>query len=320
MTQTHSRSSSGPFAVASAAVAILLLLAGCTGGGGKADASKDAGPLPTSSGDAVDGGTMVVTVTTSEIAPVDAALVQLKDTGFAAYTDAQGQTRFTNLEPGTYTAVASKAGYQSVQAEGRSVAVMQGEAVDVRLQLDPLPAGPADTFHLTYPQAGFISCAFEAREVGAQNCGRGAYVSQTHVGDPSDKTIHHWMVESEFIRGVLTEAKWVPNQEAIGKELSIENLIKETCNPDCVWYETLSAKAGPSPLRFVHVEGPEKSITKRLGGSPQHYPQKLHTNVRAACPPATCTAAVMLQQRYDMWTTVFYGSEPDPAFTMLPPG
>ncbi|HLE47128.1 MAG TPA: carboxypeptidase-like regulatory domain-containing protein [Candidatus Thermoplasmatota archaeon] len=291
----------------------LLLAAGCTGGGPR---TAEAGA--TVAGDATAGGAIGVTVTTSEISPVAGAEVVLWETAFRAVTDAGGRADFKRLEPGRYTIVATKEGYASVDAKGRVVDVAAGETAEVRLQLDALPPDAEMASHVTHPMAGFIVCSVDVHETGPNNACRGAYVGPHHVGDPSDKTIHHWMIEVG-LRGILNEARWTPNQEALGKDLAVTNFARETCNPDCVWDDPLSSVAGPSPLRLTTLDGPEQLFTKKLGKDPRYYPILLHTNVRASCP-ATCPAAVMLQQRYDLWTTAFYGADPSPAFTVLPPG
>src|SRR5687768_1285662 len=55
-------------------------------------------------------GAISVTVTTTELEPVDAAQVTIADTEHSAFTDAAGTANFNELAPGAYTVLVAKPG------------------------------------------------------------------------------------------------------------------------------------------------------------------------------------------------------------------
>ncbi|MBI2078441.1 MAG: carboxypeptidase regulatory-like domain-containing protein [Euryarchaeota archaeon] len=305
---------------------VAALLAGCLEGGatdatdGSTSQTIDASQAPKAA--PKEGlGSIRVSVVTTEVEPVADAEVVLAKTEHAAYTDAAGAAVFNDLEPGTYTVVAAKPGYQAVQDKGRLAEVVAGEVADVRLTLDPISLIDANnTYEKTLHFKGFIACSFHMTLVGYTSyCGRGLQVQGQDLGrDPNDNSTHPWTIEGPHVQGVVLEAQWTPSNAALGAELEIRSSATFTCDAyHCSPGGAIHAAAGKSPLKASRVEGTKQNMTTAFGNDPAKFPRPVWSEARAyLC--AGCTHDILINQRYDMFASAFYGKEPAADFTALP--
>lgn len=250
----------------------------------------------------------MVVVVTKELVPVAMAQVVLASTNFTAFTDAAGSAVFERLEPGPYTVLAAKPGYQSPHAKGRVVDVLAGQSVEVRLQLDPEAiVSKGSLYHSTFPFTGFIACSVQVNPTAAQNpCGR-----QTVAPDANGGSMHEWTTDSLLVQTVVMEAAWSPNVGALPFELNfVAYRFKvcpnaATCAPD----DAMFGVHGPSPLYGVVREDPTNNLTKRLGSDPTTYPRRHYAETSVWCPNGACPASIVVQQKYEAWVTLFYGEQ-----------
>ncbi|MBI2077829.1 MAG: carboxypeptidase regulatory-like domain-containing protein [Euryarchaeota archaeon] len=176
------------------ALAIILLaitapLAGCVAdseGTSGADTPADgAGPAAPARFDE-NTGAITGTVTDDQIQPIEGADVGLlEQPETTTRTDASGAFTLSSLQPGTYTLVAGRLGFESA---GKKVDVIPGTALTVSILLAPIPVAQAR--HQTYPFSGYIDCAFAiVRTTLSAGCGQGTTVNTQNIfksGWPAD--------------------------------------------------------------------------------------------------------------------------------------
>ncbi|HLE47314.1 MAG TPA: carboxypeptidase-like regulatory domain-containing protein [Candidatus Thermoplasmatota archaeon] len=306
-------------------VIVVVLVAGCTdsrGSDGNESVATRASQAPAAAPNS-GFGSIRVTVVTTEIEPVADAEVAVADTDRAAYTDAAGVAVFNDLEPAQYTVIAAKAGYQTVQEKGRLVDVLAGEVAEARLTLNPILLVSANnSYYRTVDFNGFIACSFEGKTIGYTSyCGRGLQVQGQDVGrDPNDNSTHPWQIDGPQVQGVVLEARWTPSFAALGSELRIRSSSTYSCDAyHCSPGGAFQEATGASPLRAERVEGTKQNFSKLLGTDASKFPYKVWSEARAYCSPS-CNINILVQQRYEMHATAFYGREPEPGFTALPKG
>ena len=306
-------------------VVVAAVVAGCVGSDVPITANDavSGAPHPTAAPEAapkVDLGSIRVTVVTAEIEAIPDAEVVVSDTPFAAFTDAAGLAVFNDVDPGTYTVLAAKPGYQPVQDKGRIVEVVAGEVADVRLTLDPVVVISANnSYSKTLQFRGFISCSFHITLVGyTSHCGRGLNVGGQEIGrDPNDNSTHLWQIDGPQVQGVILEAQWTPSNAALGSELQILTGHTYSCDAyHCSPGGFFESAAGKSPLKAVRIEGEKQNLSKTFTLDAK-YPKPVWSEARAYLCTG-CTHDILVNQRYDMFASAFYGREPEPDFTALP--
>lgn len=305
-------------------LAAFVVVAGCVSSGDPTSTGTSPSATVSTPAPGADTGGIKVTVTTTELEPVTAAQVVLADTEFSVLTDNAGVAQFTGLNPGSYTVLAAKPGYQSVQDKGRLVDVLAGEESDVKLTLDPVPVINAqNSYHTTLPFTGFMSCGVEGepgRVLGRSTpCGQWLNPGGIQVGDPNHKTRFPWSIESLEILGIVVEAEWQPTTGVSGQQLRAVITHQIDCAATCLWQNAILTFGGPSPLQGSVLEGADHRITKRLGEDPAQYPRTVYAEMGAYCQTNCTGAQVVFQQDFDMWVTAFYGSEPPAAFSARQP-
>ncbi|MEA3189784.1 MAG: CarboxypepD reg-like domain [Thermoplasmata archaeon] len=111
-----------------AALLVLAALAGCA-----SSEDRDPGNVPLPSG---TGGVLVNVVQgNGDQAPIEGVTIMVKAANLVATTDSQGKVVFRGLEPGNFTAVAYKDGYEG---EPETFLVSAGAYVEVVFFLDKL--------------------------------------------------------------------------------------------------------------------------------------------------------------------------------------
>lgn len=129
-----------------------LVASGCVGGEANSPAAAPGAP----SGQPITGaetGVLNVLVADDSLAPIEGAQVGLLEAKMEAATDDAGRAVLAELDPGTYTAVAQKLGYES---SAKKVQITAGQATEVVFQLVSLPA--VEAYHNTFIFRGHITC------------------------------------------------------------------------------------------------------------------------------------------------------------------
>jgi hypothetical protein len=313
-----------------------LALAGCVDGGpelssvSSSPAASSAPPIRASTtapaaAATEESGSLSIQVLTTELAPVAAAQVTLADTTLAEFTDEAGQVTFNELTPGTYTALVAKPGYRAQQDKGRLAEVQAGEITEIKLTLDPIPVVDATTsYYTTIPLDGFIGCAFEGAPgtIGYTTyCGRGLQTPAGHIKDPNDKTLFTVLIDNVQIQSVVLEGNWVPATGVTGQQLRMIWAAGLSCGATNSCLMTNNAHinvGGRSPLYGIDHEGEKKKLTGRFGEDPAKYPAKSYVEARAYCTTDCTGAAVVFQQGFKVWITMFYGKEAPADFRAVP--
>ena len=166
-----------PAVFAVVATSILASLSGCVGGaaGGPTSADTPGGIQPAAPAQFDENtGAITGTVTDDQIQPIQGADVGLVEKPEkSTQSDAAGAFTLSNLEPGAYTLVVGRLGFEST---GKKVEVVAGSAVTVSMLIVPLPV--AQPRHFTYRFSGYIDCAFAVvRTTLSAGCGQGTTVS-----------------------------------------------------------------------------------------------------------------------------------------------
>ncbi|MBI2077766.1 MAG: carboxypeptidase regulatory-like domain-containing protein [Euryarchaeota archaeon] len=301
-----------------------LLLAGCLGAETKSADEPTAEPTTSSS----DLGTLVVTVTTPEVVPVEGAEVVAEGpTPKSAFTDAKGAATLTDLEPGNYTVLAARAGYRPLQERGRLVDVLSGETVEVKLVLEPVEiVNASNAYHMTLPFNGFMGCSIAGAPgtIGYTTyCSRGLTVYGQGVRDPNDNSTHFWNIESRLIVGMVHEMKWQPTLPGTAGMLRIGTYRTYSCTGQagvgqaCTPAGAIAEHWGASPVSGTKLEGDGKNITKNYAKDAP-FPQQVRTEVRAECSGSCSPFTFVFQQRYEAWVSSFYGLEPPAGWSVFP--
>ncbi len=146
------------------ALAALVVLSGCAG----ADPTPAAAPSTTAPPPVatVETGSISGVVVSEEELPIADVDVVLGDMKNVTQTDAAGAFVFNGLEPGPYTILVARLGYDSV---ARSIDAVAGEVVEVRIELKVLLLKP-EPYFVMMPFEGIVQCAFNPY-YSVQPCG-----------------------------------------------------------------------------------------------------------------------------------------------------
>ncbi len=146
---------------AAVALALVVLLSGCSGGGGSEDVPTDADDFQDLGVEATDTkGVLLGVVVDDAIRPLQGAAVSVSMPGGAdgeKTTDADGRFAFGDLEPGTYLVSVAMLQYNSAQTTVEVVAGEEDPAVH-RIQLTRLFS--QDPYLEQIKFDGFIACAY----------------------------------------------------------------------------------------------------------------------------------------------------------------
>jgi hypothetical protein len=261
-------------------------------------------------------GTMLVYALTRELLPVQGAQILLAKNNQSAFTDESGSVLFEKLEPGSYTVLAAKPGYQALQNKGRIVDVIAGETVEVKLQLEPKQLVTAGaTYHTTFPFTGFISCIVHVPPTAPQSlCAR-----QQLVSDPNGKSVHTFQVESLLAQTLVVEAAWQPTIGALAVPFEIRTYRGFTCSNGltCTGEGNMFSAYGNSPIYGMVREDDTQNLTRRLGLEAS-YPKDFFAEMFVRCTFPDCYAAVVTQQKYEAWISLFYGEQAPEKWSIRP--
>ena len=280
-----------------------LLLAGCSGGGGGAgEGGFEEGFEDT----AVARGKGLIrgVILDPAITPVAGATVKLAATGQEATTDEGGLFVFADLDPGTHFLDASKPGWTSTQQSVDVVADVAEPAI-VKVMIQRIPG--AEPRAVTVRLEGFISCSV-GTPVSFHNCNttepqRSALFADFE-GRPS---------------AVQTELMWESTQ-ALGDWLYVINAVCECGGqvpPDAGDERRFDETDSATSPYIVRFDGDWLDDNDAGGENAQ-----VGVDVSASGPEPETTngSGVALNQNFDLFVTIFYNLEPDPAWSFVANG
>lgn len=273
-----------------------IVLAGCVGGDGKPASTTEPSASP-------DKAIVRGQVLDAELRPLEGADVGLRGTSLVTKTDGMGNFRFQNVDPGTYTLDVAKLGFAP---SAQSVEAKAGEEKVVEVKLDPIII-PEVAYYRTHPFTGFLECALGSA-VWVSPCSypytaayyslhdQGVNLSQ-HGPVPNDIQPNRWRYNFTVEPGaaeVVSEMTWTPTSAAAQTMMLVLSCadydpVLDDCSP------TYADVSGKSPLR-------EAWKTDKLK-PPQWVMSRTYLPFSGV--------QVALQQKFEVWNTVWY-NQPSP--------
>lgn len=311
-----------------------LVASGCTGVGKGADADT---PAPTGSDAPLnepnatpsdDAGALVGVVLDEEELPLDGARVSLKDVSETAIeTDATGQFGFSDLEPGPYVVVVQALGYHSA---ARTTTVSAGELTRLHIVLRAEAIQGVPYSKTLDVQTSKFFCGFNALVVTSPCKGVG-FTDPEHpveqgwgtvAGNESNVFVWETVLDDmkanadDELANVVAEIVWDPvsasAQQLIGRiEQNPASGTGRNATP-VIWTQ----QTGSSPLRVVVAPGKTGE-----GGQAAMHPNVtgFTVSVSPAADDRSGTVVplptVFVEQRFDVWVTLFYNQAAPEDFT-----
>ncbi len=294
-----------------------IALAGCLGGGTDTldEGDDDAEPFDETTG-AIEGA-----VLTPELFPVQDAVVGIPALEVQTFTDEAGKFLLGHVPAGEHRVVVQAIGHESV---ANRVDVVAGEILSIQFSIAVLPV--AEAYHELFPFSGYQSCQWYV-PIGLSTCTlpyaqaygflhqNGYNLSQYGLPeDPLPSRDKYNFTMSGNHTGVISELIWEPASAAASHQALIiacgwwDPVLDECVPPG----ETTTGvryfgKVGTSPIQ-IHWTHPE----------PDHLPWVMsRANVNGNTSEGK-PAGIALDQRIDMYNTVFYGAEPPTQYTAGP--
>ena len=296
--------------VTAAAALLLTALAGCSGSkGGEGDPIDDADFKELDLQASATKGIIRGVVVDEAIRPLSAAKVTLQSElgPREAVTSEDGLFGFDDLDPGTYFMVATKAGFKASQTSTDVVAGIEEPPV-VRVLLSPDASFVAPYFE-QFVFEGFMECSTGAGAAGGYLYGN--VCSFSPEAFPNDKVNTRYAL-SGAPTFVQSETVWQSTQ-TVSNWLSHSFHYDDASHDDGI--NDLQV-AGPSPL--VNTMDAETALEYLTGeGAQSDY--DLRIRVFTVATDGT-GPALTVQQRFTVYTTVFYGYEPPSGWTLWETG
>jgi len=288
----------------------LVLLAGCTSGGGtdgpSEDPTDDLGLESTETTGILRG-----IVVDEAVRPLVDVLVSLTGPGGQENTTTtdDGAFGFDGLEPGTYFVAASKAGFGSVQQSAEVVAGVD-EPPLVRFQL-PVDVATRPFFE-AFVFDGFMQCSVSVVAVGFAACS----TLPAAVGTDNFDVTHELSRSPDWLQ---SEMIWDSTQ-AVSDGMS----LSYSASGDGALLTNWGQDEGPSPLL---VQTNKTLNDEWIGNSSQVYLRTFNGPIEGSRPPDPANGdacfdrpalggcltgvGITLQQQFVIYTHAFYGYTPD---------
>jgi len=286
------------------AIALAVLMAGCTSGGsGKQPAEaplEDGGLLVLPDGRAIAG-----VVTDTAFVPIANAVVRVLETELNGTTDADGFFAILGVEPGPHQVVAEAAGFRPRQ---QAVQVGEDRTARVVLLLEALPTVEP---HIQGPVQfnGNIQCAMSL----------GLVMSCTN--DPNHRAAGRFLFQ-EHPQALLVEVTWSPQSgfeltPGSGVGLAGGLTFQFNWETDREGSRRAEASMRQPPLRFlVTNDGDAATCSLDCSGTVARLSDE------GGAVAFTITAqfpTLVYGKPFTVYHTLFYGMEAPPEFTALPP-
>lgn len=287
---------------------LAVVLAGCSSGGEPEEEAADFEELELAATDTK--GIIRGLVVDDAIRPVAGAKVVLQATPpQEATSSAEGLFGFEDLEPGTYFLQVSRLGYVGAQVSAEVVAGLQEPPI-VRVLLAP-DASFVVPYYEQFIFEGFMECS-----AGAAAAGGYAYHNTCSVSDeafPNDKTTERHVL-SGYPSWVQSEMIWQSTQ-SVSRSLSLNFHYSD---PDETDGQKDQSVEGESPLTNTMDNETAKEFIEGLEYEPG---DNLTLRIRIFTRATDGTGpALTVQQRFTVYTTVFYGYLPPAGWTLRESG
>jgi hypothetical protein len=150
--------------------------------------------------------------------------------------------------------------------------------------------------------------------VGLMGCGAGAAGATTsyHCGNANHYVAFDTNVTSDLV-AIIDELQWQQTSSFAATSLRLVMGFEETCNP-CSFEHSYGDVEGPSPVRLV-AQSPFRGIS---GGEGEDLFQVRHRVWVPAGSDELPFVVVVLEQRFDLYVTHFYGQPPAEDYSALP--
>lgn len=279
-------------AILVAGLMIAVALAGCASG----DSGDDGINLDDDTGDS--GTTLQVLVTDDTLTPLAGATVQVRDTGAQKLTDSEGVAKFSLNESGAYTVDAQKLGFAS---QSKRVDVAADQTANLDFALDPIQV--VEAYHETLIYDGFMACGG----------GLVLIALTTGCNDANHRVFFDTNVTTD-IQTIIGEMVWQQTSSFSAEQLRMTMGINEDCSEFCEYEEQYGDEQGPSPI-YLREDASFAGIT-------ENEEEDLIPVRQRAWTPFSSDGAVpvilVVQQPFQLHTTVFYGEEAQDGFSALP--
>lgn len=209
------------------------------------------------------------------------------------------------MEPGTYTLLVQRLGYESV---ARRVSVAADATVEVAIRLVPIAVEEA--YHLTFIFRGHITCSAGLIAVRLITvCGTtGTPVGNVTV-DPNEKNEFR-QNGTPALKTVVGEVVWVANAPFAAKALQLNLYQNWRCTPFCSSDHQYGSAGGPSPL-VLRSSAPFAGL-KQKPATISHF---VAVAGSTSDPPFII---LVFQQDFNFYSTHFFGAEAPEDFAARP--
>ncbi|MBI2077407.1 MAG: carboxypeptidase regulatory-like domain-containing protein [Euryarchaeota archaeon] len=265
--------------------------AGCVSDEGEPKSSSSPtteAPPPTVT---VETGSLAGTVTDDEGLPLPGAEVVIAQPAREAETDAGGAFTFNELDPGTYTVVAQKLGFES---NAKKVEVRAGEVTNATFQLAPVVFAN-ESYTLTIPKVAMFHYGFRVANFVFSVVNQSA-INQ-YMCDPCLFVLHFPVKPQQ----AMTETYWTATFPVPMTNADTYIFYKSS------W--TTGAYLDGTQVYANQFENRE-SVKWATAGVASLGKVLLHAN------PSYFGS---FEHKVDIYTSFAYGAEFDDDFTMLPP-
>ena len=302
-----------PTLTLASSIVLAALVAGCvTGGAPPADVSpRPSNVAPPGDFDDMTGAVRGI-VTDQELQPIVRAQVALQDTEFSTETAQDGSFSFSHVPPGDYPLIVGALGYRSAS---KIITVSAGqETAGLQLQLERIAIIEGRTE--LYVFEGYITCTIGAFGVLSEECGQGV---QTDVGtfgtNPNNKIDWKFNYTQEQVDaglvGTLVEMDWTPGSAA-ATQLTLYVANQFHCTPSC--------EADGPVYCDTDNHGPpvQRCLVDDLKIKDTDVPWEMTARAWGAPVEANEVPNIVLEQKFTMYRTDFYGEMPAEGYTAIP--
>ena len=308
-------------------VAVLLVVgvfSGCVG----STSSSEAGDPATSASATVDAGSNAAStdevgsltgvVTDDEAVPLSGVKIAILTPDLSALTDEAGKYTFLNLKVGEYEVFAERLGYESKAAK---VTIESGKETSHNFQLIALAISDAypETDHYatvlecmvqTFVWVSTCTWPYELVYLTAHKNG----VNLTNYGLPPDVMDNKFRdkvtVKFGADENIVSELEWRANTD-LAKQMQINNCLDyDQIQDSCTG--SFANKAGESPIN--HMFELPKQHRPKAADKPFTYVSAIWLNWGSVDQ-----VGLVLDQKVDLYNTVFYNGAPPEEFTVLAP-
>lgn len=297
----------------------LAFLAGCVGG--EANLPEGSTP-PTVQAQRGTGSIVVVALDDAQL-PVEGASVTL-DKKDKQTTGVDGSLEFLNVPVGEHKVEVAKPGYLPAT---KTVAVAEGEAANLRFSLVSVAVDSA--FHETMNQNGIVFCGMSTKDPlwhpGNNSASGNPCVLMAQAGQEEfDYAQIRWFFKFTGSSGFWSETHWTPSSSFNQLMSAIWTPLGDdgASTPGVEGDNCCGTSADP-PLRLripiIDVENTLKNFTTASCKIDECMLLSYHyVGGETLGPGYPVDVGVGIQQRYEVWVTVFYNGPLPEDFTVVP--